>query len=142
MQCFEVRNVLCRKAHGGREHLLTLIVDIQRNGQTAEHPVSFFKLWRLMGWQRWSARRIEAVKATAPKRVHVWWTRRRGQPWAELLHTTYEPWCARIKEYLDKTAPETQAEPSALEVAQDAALVVFRNDSAVEPFVIEVGTHS
>lgn len=142
MQLLKVRHVLCRKAYNGRQHLLTLIVDIQRGGQTVEHPVSFFKLWQSMGWKRWSRRRIAAVVATAPTHVHVWWTRRRGQPWAELLHITYEPWCERIRNYLDaaEAAPD---EPSALEVAADAAIVVFgNNSSAVDPFVLEVGAHA
>ena len=138
MKLCNVVEVRCRRAYNGQAHLLTLIVDI---GNGITHPISFFKLWKRMGWERWSARRIAAVKATAPKRVRVWWKTRNGQPWAELLDGTCDMWCRRIRAHLSQTAPETRVEPSALEVAQDAALVVFRNDSTVEPFVIDVGTH-
>ena len=103
-----VLRTICRKA-GARKagyvrHGIFVVVADQDKGKAIERCFPLPEIWSIMGWKKWTAERLAACWATAPKEVNLWYTRR-GKRWiVDVYPTEAQAWCERIRAYLRNPA--------------------------------------
>lgn len=98
-----------------------------------EYWVPHFDVWNILGWSRWSRRRMAAVKAAAPSTIRAI---KRPNGAIYLMPADQQAWAERIQKFLGEK-PEPVEEPSAADVLEDSAVVKL-NSVVVAPFVIDV----